>query len=45
MAINNVCLYWLLKYRMPPETLNELKHDLLGYHSCKKFVHGDLAAI
>ena len=47
-------LLYLLKYRTPPETLNELKHDLLSYcrhvaagldHlSHRKFVHRDLAA-
>ena len=45
---------WFFAYRTPPETLNELKHDLLSYcrHvaaglsllSSKGFVHRDLAA-
>ena len=45
---------WFFAYRTPPETLNELKHDLLSYcrHvaaglsllSSKGFAHRDLAA-
>ena len=45
---------WFFTYRTPPETLHELKHDLLSYcrHvaaglsllSSKGFVHTDLAA-
>ena len=47
-----LCIYFT--HRTPPETLNELKHDLLSYcrHvaaglsllSSKGFVHRDLAA-
>ena len=53
---NKLCMLIAVptRYRTPPETLNELKHDLLSccrhvaagldHLSWKKFVHRDLAA-